>query len=51
MLCFAGAYKIIDVNEGNNATILLALPPVLAYYFLPLMHGLWEKIYYKFYSM
>lgn len=51
MIGFAIAYKIIDVNDGNNATIILALPPVLAYCFLPLMHGLREKIYYKFYSM
>jgi len=31
--------------------ILLALPPVLAYFCLPLLHSTWEKIYYKFYSM
>jgi len=30
---------------------MIALPSVLAYFFLPLCHGIWEKIYYKFYSM
>lgn len=51
MLMFAIFYKMIDINEGNMARILIALPPVLAYFFIPLCHGIWEKLYYKFYSM
>lgn len=47
---FGILYKIIDVNEGNTANIMLAIPPVLAYACLPLFHGLREKLYYKFYS-
>ena len=31
--------------------ILVSLPPVLAYFCLPLFHSAWEKVYYKFYSM
>ena len=51
LLLFGGAYKIIDVYEGETVRILLALPPVLAYFCLPLFHSIREKIYYKFYSM
>ncbi len=48
---FAVAYKFIDVNQGNTARIIMVLPPVIAYLFLPLFHSAWEKVYYKFYSM
>lgn len=48
---FAVAYKFIDINEGNTARIIMVLPPVLAYFFLPLFHSAWEKLYYKFYTM
>jgi hypothetical protein len=41
---------MLDVNQGNTAHLLLALPPVLIYATLPLFHGMWEKLYYKFYS-
>ena len=51
LLLFWGAYKLIDINESSTVRILLALPPILAYFCLPLFHGAWEKIYYKFYSM
>lgn len=51
MLMFALFYKMIDINEGNLARILIALPPVLAYFFIPLCHDVREKLYYKFYSM
>lgn len=50
VLVFAIAYKIIDINEGRSVNILLSLPPVLAYCFLPFWHGLREKIYWKFYE-
>jgi len=50
LIGFGVLYKIIDVNEGNTANIMLAIPPVLAYACLPLFHGIWEKLYYKFYS-
>ncbi len=50
LIGFGTLYKIIDVNEGNTANILLAIPPVLAYACIPLFHGIWEKLYYKFYS-
>lgn len=50
LIGFGTLYKIIDVNEGNTANILLAIPPVLAYACIPLFHGVWEKLYYKFYS-
>lgn len=51
MLFFAIFYKTIDINEGSMARILIALPPVLAYFLIPLCHGIREKLYYKFYSM
>ncbi len=50
VLVFAIAYKIIDINEGRSVNVLLSLPPVLAYCFLPFWHGLREKIYFKFYE-
>lgn len=50
MLIFAVAYKIIDVNEGSSVNVLLSLPPVLAYCFIPFWHGIREKIYWKFYE-
>jgi len=50
ILVFAIAYKIIDINEWRSVNILLSLPPILAYCFLPFWHGLWEKIYRKFYE-
>ena len=49
LLIFAIVYKVINVQSGNSANFLLALPPMLAYTFIPLCHGLWEKIYYRFY--
>lgn len=51
LLMFGAAYKAIDVNQGSMVRILLALPPILAYFCLPLFHTSWEKVYYKFYSM
>lgn len=48
---FAVAYKFIDVNQGNTARIIMVLPPVIAYFFLPLIHSSREKLYYKFYTM
>lgn len=50
VLVFAIAYKIIDINEWRSVNILLSLPPVLAYCFIPFWHGLREKIYWKFYE-
>ena len=50
ILLFAVGYKIIDINEGRSVNILLSLPPVLAYCFIPFRHGIWEKIYRKFYE-
>lgn len=50
VLVFAVAYKIIDINEWRSVNILLSLPPVLAYCFIPFWHGLREKIYRKFYE-
>jgi hypothetical protein len=50
VLIFAVAYKIIDINQGRSVNILLSLPPVLAYCFIPFWHGLREKIYRKFYE-
>lgn len=51
MFCFAVVYKIIDLEAGTMTNIFLALPPVLWYSLIPLFHTIWEKIYYKFYSM
>lgn len=51
LILFGIAYKLIDINESNTVRILLALPPILAYFCLPLFHGAREKVYYKFYSM
>jgi len=51
LLIFAAVYKIIDINVGRSAQILIALPPVLVYLSLPFWHGIWEKIYYRFYMM
>lgn len=50
ILIFAIAYKFIDINEGSSVNVLLSLPPVLAYCFVPFWHGLREKIYFKFYE-
>ncbi len=46
---FAVAYKIIDTTQ--QVSLLLSLPPVLAYFFIPLFQTVREKIYFKFYSM
>lgn len=51
ILIFATIYKIIDINVGRSAQIMIALPPVLVYLSLPFWHGIWEKIYYRFYAM
>ncbi len=48
---FALAFKLINVNWGQQVNILLALPPVLAYLCIPFFQTVWEKVYYKFYSM
>ncbi|MDP2670426.1 MAG: hypothetical protein Q8O99_05925 [bacterium] len=50
VLCFGLGYKIIDINAGRSVHILLSLPPVLAYFLIPFWHGLWEKVYRKFYE-
>jgi hypothetical protein len=50
IVVFGIFYKTLDVNQWNTAHLLLALPPVLIYATLPLFHGMWEKLYYKFYA-
>ncbi len=39
------------MTNFRSVQILLALPPVLAYFCLPLFHDTREKVYYKFYTM
>ncbi len=51
MFFFAIAYKVIGISDGSKINFLLALPPILAYLFIPLCHTLREKVYYKFYTM
>jgi len=48
---FAMLYKILNTNIGSQVNILMSLPPVLWYLFIPLFQTLWEKLYYKFYSI
>ena len=49
---FAVIFKLIgNGTEGTQINILLAVPPVLAYLCIPLFQTLWEKLYYKFYTM
>ena len=36
---------------ADKARILMLLPTVLWYSIMPLVYGIWEKIYYKFYEM
>lgn len=50
LLIFAAIYKFIDINVGRSAQVMIALPPVLIYISLPFWHGIWEKIYYRFYT-
>ena len=38
-------------NLSKQASILLSVPPLLAYSLIPFLHSIWEKIYHKFYSM
>lgn len=51
LLMFWWAYKLINLSDMSTVRILLALPPILAYFCLPLFHDIWEKVYFKFYSM
>jgi len=51
LLMFWWAYKLINMSDFSTVRVLLALPPILAYFCLPLFHDMWEKLYYKFYSM
>lgn len=51
ILFFGLGYSFVDFSKGSAVKILLSLPPVLAYFCLPLFHSIREKIYYKFYSM
>lgn len=49
---FAIFFKFLDTSGGGNqVSILLSLPPVVGYLFIPLFHTIWEKLYYKFYSL
>ena len=48
---FAMMYKILNTNVGSQVNILMSLPPVLGYLFIPLFQSIREKLYYKFYSL
>lgn len=48
---FLIAFNLIDRSWGQQISLILSLPPILAYFFVPLFQSLREKIYYKFYSM
>lgn len=38
-----------DTN-GNPSRFILLFPPIIWYVFIPFIHALWEKIYYRFYE-
>ncbi len=48
---FAILYKILNTSGGQQVSILLSLPPVLGYFCIPFFQSIWEKLYYKFYSL
>ena len=51
IFCFALASKVLNTTGSQQVGMLLSLPPVLAYFFIPLFQSIREKVYYKFYSM
>ncbi len=50
-LIFSSIYKNINLISGSGTEFLLTIPCILAYTLTPLIHWLWEKLYYKFYEM
>lgn len=51
LLLFSAVYKNINLTAWEWTEFLLTLPSILTYTLTPLIHWLWEKLYYKFYEM
>ena len=52
LVIFAWIFKSFSTgSDVSNPQLMLSLPAVLIYTSLPFWHGVWEKIYYKFYEM
>ncbi len=51
ILIFAFFYKTNELSDQGIIKTFLTLPAILAYTLTPLLHSIWEKIYYKFYQM
>lgn len=47
---FALVYKLISLSWWQQINLIMAIPPILAYFLIPLFHGIREKIYHKLYS-
>ncbi len=48
---YAAIYSLVDPTQGNGSYLLIVFPPLLAYTLIPLFHGAFESLYYKFYTM
>lgn len=51
LMLFGVIYRVSNLNMSNSVQILISVPPLLAYFFMPLFHNLWQMLYYKLYSM
>lgn len=50
-IIYAAIYSIVDPTQGNGSYLLIVFPPLLAYTIIPFFHGVFESMYYKFYTM
>lgn len=52
MILYLFIYNAIKTQpEQVKLYYLMLLPAILSYTVIPLVHSIWEKIYYKFYEM
>ncbi len=50
ILIFLIVYNTLNIGIWDWIEMLFILPPLLSYTIVPLLHSLWEKLYYKFYE-